>query len=304
MRPLISYYGGKQRIASKILPHLTRIKHTVRAIPFAGGLGMFYNWPKPPISNHNHYVEAINDISELLINMYRTAVKYPEEFTELVEATLYSQADYRKADEILKNHQDYNDLEKAWAYYVCINMGYAHQLHSGWGISTINSNCAATWNIRKRNLPKALERIKSVHIACEDALRFIQRWDSPQTLFYCDPPYVNTNQGHYEGYSIQDYRNLCDLLNRITGSYVLSGYPQEIEPECDYKVEFTVTSSSSPKGKTNRKNKSIKPTQEELGDRIRTEVIWVRDRSKNIRQDLLPIIHRNENSHYQLSLFP
>jgi hypothetical protein len=68
MKPLISYYGGKQRLAPKIVPLLQRISHTVRAIPFAGGLGVEAAWPRPPVSDASHYRVAINDHSKLRKN--------------------------------------------------------------------------------------------------------------------------------------------------------------------------------------------------------------------------------------------
>jgi DNA modification methylase len=36
MKPIISYYGGKQRIASRIVDVLRTIPHTVYVEPFAG----------------------------------------------------------------------------------------------------------------------------------------------------------------------------------------------------------------------------------------------------------------------------
>lgn len=42
MKTPISYYGGKARIASAIVPHIMAIPHTVYAEPFAGGLAVLY----------------------------------------------------------------------------------------------------------------------------------------------------------------------------------------------------------------------------------------------------------------------
>lgn len=288
MRPLISYYGGKQRIASKIVPFLQAIPHTVYAEPFAGGLAVLYAKPIPFGINFAYYREAINDTSGLLVNLYRVAQQHPEEFSRLIDLTPYAKDEYSRAVEICKNHQKYDELEKAWAYFVSINTSFCHQLNNGWGRSVVSKNLAATWEHRKIRLPQALGRLQHVHVDNQDALAFISSWDSPQTLFYVDPPYLGTNQGHYSGYTEKDYQALCDLLDNIEGSYVLSGYPQENSPKSAQKiVEIKTAMSASGKGKVRRIGKRAEtPTQEELGNRERIERLWICNRSGSIRQSL------------------
>ena len=288
MKPLISYYGGKQRIVSKILPHFP--KHTVYVEPFAGGAALLFAKPKTIVSNFDDYREVLNDKNDLLINLYRVAIEKREELELKIQATLYSQSDYRKATQITKNPTDYDDVTKAWAFYTNINQSFANGLNKGWGTGVYGRNSASTWHNKKLQLSEILDRIKDVHIACEDAIRCIQRWDSPQTLFYCDPPYPNTDQGHYSGYTIDDFELLCDTLDTIQGSYVLSNYPQEIEPQsAHHRVEIETLMSSKLSIGTRENSK-------------RTEVLWVCDRSDNIRNELKSVINSRQ-SNKQLALF-
>jgi DNA adenine methylase len=123
-----------------------------------------------------------------------------------------------------------------------------------------------------------------VHIGCEDAVRFIERWDSPQAIFYCDPPYPNTDCGHYGGYSLADWQRLCDTLDNIQGSYILSNYPQPIEPQtAQQRVEIAAVMSAT-KVERNRLQAMPRP------DAKRTEVLWICDRSSTIRSDLNPVL--------------
>ena len=57
-----------------------------------------------------------------------------------------------------------------------------------------------------------------------DALRIMRSRDTDQTLYYCHPPYVGTDQGHYDGYSKDDYEQLLSELAQIEGKFLLSSY--------------------------------------------------------------------------------
>lgn len=286
MKPLLSYYGGKQRMIPHILPILERIPHTVYGEPFCGGSALLFAKPKKQFSDNSHYREFINDTSDLLINFYRVAVKHPEDLHLELQATLYSQSDYLRAIAICKDPDSYTDLQKAWAYFVNVNCSFAKKLNAGWGTSVIGQNSAATWSNKLLNLSDALDRIRDVHISCEDAIRCIERWDSPQTLLYVDPPYPGSHQGHYEGYTTNDWERLCDTLDNCQSSYVLSNYPQQKEPQtAQERLEIKTVCSASGQGKTGKnRDKSIK--SQGLGVRERVEVIWVCDRSHKMRSDL------------------
>lgn len=283
MKPAFSYYGGKQRIASRILPHIEAIPHTVYVEPFAGGATLLFAKERRNVSNNGHYREVINDTNDLVINFYRVAQEQKEALSTKIQATLYSQSDYQRAKIICQNPDGYTDLERAWAFYVNINQSFARQLNAGWGTGVKSQNSAASWANRVRNLEEKLDRIKDVHVSSEDALRCIERWDSPQTLFYLDPPYPNTNQGHYDGYSLTDWQRLCDCLDNIAGSYVLSNYPQDVQPKShQQRVELQAICSASGKGKVGKSNheRGVTASTESLGDRKRTEVLWICDRSQ------------------------
>ena len=57
-----------------------------------------------------------------------------------------------------------------------------------------------------------------------DALRIIESRDVQDAFFYCDPPYVGADQGHYNGYTQIDFDALLSLLEGIKGKFLLSSY--------------------------------------------------------------------------------
>jgi DNA adenine methylase len=83
-------------------------------------------------------------------------------------------------------------------------------------------------------LPAIIERLRRVQIVCRPALEVIRTWDSPDTLIYCDPPYVHETrqEGSRDVYGVemseQDHRQLAALLNSCKAKVVLSGYPSSL----------------------------------------------------------------------------
>jgi DNA adenine methylase len=269
-------------MAPKILSEIEAIPHTVYVEPFAGGAALLFAKKRPTMTSASSYREVLNDTNELVTNFYRVAIKKRAELELELKATLYSQADYREAVKICKNPSPYTDLEKAWAFYVNITMSFAKGLNKGWGTGVLSENQAATWKNRLADLGESLLRVSDVHVSCEDALDCIRRWDSPHTLFYCDPPYPNTEQGHYKGYTLADYKKLCDLLDGIQGSYILSNYPQEVFPQTTQKrLEFAAQMSA-----LNARQRTDET------DATRVEVLWICDRSGAMRSDVRVLTER------------
>jgi DNA adenine methylase len=265
VKPILSYYGGKQRIASRIVETIRTIPHKVYVEPFAGGAAVLFAKGRPHTTNSVHYREAINDWDERIVTLYRVCQEQESELLHLLKYTPYSQSEYRKASAILRGEVEAtDDLWRAWATVVNIRQGFASKMFGGWGTGVTSQNNAMSWVNYLDALPDILARFRGVFVACEDALRFIERWDSPDTLFYCDPPYPNTCQGHYAGYTLDDWQALCAVLDACQGSYILSNYPQEIEPQTAQQrigLDAVMCAAKDVRGEK------------------RTEVLWVCNRS-------------------------
>ena len=227
-------------MAHNIVPLIP--KHTVYVEPFAGGLAILFAKPIPQVTNSHYYREVINDMDEHLINFYRQLRDNGEELIRLLELTPYSEFEHKLSKQLDID----NDLERARRYFVNISQSFANKLNAGWGRAKYGRNFAITWQSRVKNLPDVLDRMAGVHIACADALKIIKDWDSPQTFFYCDPPYPDTDQGHYKGYTLDDYRALINTLDGCDGSFIVSNYNQDVAIPDDWEsFAFGATTSAS-----------------------------------------------------------
>jgi len=283
MKPVISYYGGKQRMASRIIPLIPQ--HTVYVEPFCGGATILFGKPWPEVSNVDHYLEVINDSDHRLVNFYEQLRNNSDELVRQIQMTPFSEREH--AISLREGLECEDKLEAARRYYVNIQQSFSNQLNCGWARSLFTRNSSAIWLKKIIKLPDYLDRMSSAYISCQDALKVIKQWDSPQSFFYCDPPYTETNCGAYSGYSIADFQNLIDALDSCQGSFLLSCYDVESVtiPHDWERFTFESYCSSSGKGKVGA-DRSRKATAAELGNHKRTEVVYRRFNRVPVREEI------------------
>ena len=205
-------------------------KHMVYVEPFAGSCAVLFKKPYPAVTNIEHYREVINDTDKDLINFFTVLRDNGEALCEKLALTLYSEEERRRAKVI-----EGNDLERARRYYVQVMTSFGNKPHAGWKRGCKKENFAMTWYNKVNALPQYIDRMRHVAIACDDALKVMDQFDSPQTLFYLDPPYINTDQQHYKGYTREHYEQLLDKMHHVQGACLLSNYPQ---PDITYPDDW------------------------------------------------------------------
>lgn len=123
----------------------------------------------------------------------------------------------------------------------------------------------------------------------EPALRVIERFDSPHTCFYVDPPYPGANQGHYGGFTQADFEQLIDRLKQCHGAVFLSCYDNDAVPADWQRFEFEAVASAN--GITGKNRGISAPTDRQKDKRI--EVVWFKPSTTAMREKLVPIAKRN-----------
>jgi DNA adenine methylase len=233
MKTPISYYGGKQKLASTILKLIP--EHKLYCEPFVGGAAIFF--AKEPSD-----VEVINDTNRELINFYRVVQHDFVSLEKEIQVSLHSRDLHRRAQVINGNPDMFSEIKRAWAIWVLATQSFASGLDKAWGYDlTKGSTSKKVANKRDGFSVDYAIRLQQVQIECTDALRIIESRDSENAFFYCDPPYYNSNCGHYDGYSLQDFDNLLSLLSRIKGKFLLSSYPSPILKEYTKKQGWYTT---------------------------------------------------------------
>lgn len=220
MKTPITYYGGKQKLASTITKLIPG--HKLYCEPFIGGAAIFF--AKEPSA-----VEVINDVNSELINFYRVVQDDFIALEKYIRITLHSRRSFNDASVIYKHPHLFSTIERAWAVWCLAAQGFAGIMDGSWGYDVAkNTTTKKITNKRTSFTEEYAIRLQNVQIECTDALRIINSRDNKDAFFYCDPPYFNSDCGHYDGYSLQDFENLLKMLSGIKGKFLLSSYPSPI----------------------------------------------------------------------------
>lgn len=216
----LSYYGGKQKLCSVIIPLIP--PHTLYCEPFVGGGAIFYS---KGISD----VEVLNDTNRELINFYRIVQQDFVGLEKEIRISLHSRLMHRHAGIINAHPELFSDIKRAWAVWVLCSQSFATKMDGPFGYDrTSNTTTKKIANKKSSFTEDIAIRLQNVQLECADALYVIRSRDAAGSFFYCDPPYYNSDCGHYDGYSIEDYEALLKTLSSIKGKFLLSSYPSDL----------------------------------------------------------------------------
>ncbi len=232
----ISYYGGKQKLIPYVLPAIP-MDHKLYAEPFCGGAAIFF-------SKEQSEIEVLNDTNKELINFYRVVQNEFSALEKEIRISLHSRDLHRKASVIFNNPDLFTEVKRAWAVWVLTIQSFSSMLDGSWGFDVASKNTTTKKITHKREAftEELAIRLQNVQLECADALYVIRSRDNAESFFYCDPPYYNSDCGHYDGYTIEDFEMLLKTLSNIKGRFLLSSYPSPILLEYAKKKKWPMFS--------------------------------------------------------------
>lgn len=189
------YSGGKSRLAGWITEKFPR--HKVYCEPFGGSASVLVN--KEPSE-----IEVYNDLDERVVNFFRVFRDQTDELVDWLNRTPYSR---QLHDEIADRYFPQGDSEMpeddvaraGMFFYLRYTQLMAKNGGKSGFQSTVRRNNALTFRNATDNLTALVERFHDVVIENRDYARIFEHYDAPDTLFYCDPPYLEKGTNWYEG---------------------------------------------------------------------------------------------------------
>lgn len=229
--PAIRYHGGKFRLAPWVMEFFP--DHRIYVEPFGGAAGVLIQKPRA-------YSEVYNDLDGDMVNFFRVVQNagLRHQLIESLAMTPYAREEFEIAWLPATD-----SLERARRLIIRAQMGFgsagATKGTTGFRIDTKREYETAqhVWAQYPSNMAALGLRMTGVLIENRPALDVLLAHDTPDTLFYVDPPYVHdtrcrVSMGSARGYRHEmtddDHLALLDALQTVQGMVVLSGYPHPI----------------------------------------------------------------------------
>jgi DNA adenine methylase len=222
---VFGWYGGKFSHLGWLLPLLPITPHYCE--PFAGSGAVLLN--RPPSG-----VETYNDLDGEVVNFFKVLRDQPEELQRLMALTPFSREEFSLACKLDNSLQP---LERARRFYVRarqVRTGLAQTASVGRWANCTNtiragmSGVVSRWLGAVEQLPEIALRLIRVQIENRPAVDCVKLYDSKDTLFYCDPPYIHETRGDSKAYAYEmtneQHANLAEVLNSAIGKVALSNY--------------------------------------------------------------------------------
>jgi len=97
------------------------------------------------------------------------------------------------------------------------------------------SGVVSRWLGGVEHLNEIAQRLLRVQIENRPAIDVMRLYDSPQTLFYCDPPYLHATRGDNNAYGFEmdetAHREFAVVANACKAKVAVSGYEHPLMNE-------------------------------------------------------------------------
>ncbi len=261
-RIVFGWYGGKFSHLDWLMPLLPTCHHYCE--PFAGSGAVLINRKPSP-------VETYNDIDGDVVNFFRVLRDHHEELIRAIALTPFSREEYHNA--IYDSTSGINDIELARRFYVRARQtrtGLAQTASLGRWANCKDTSRSGMSGVVSRwlggvdALDEIAQRLLRVQIENRPAIDMIRLYDSPKTLFYCDPPYLHATRGDAKAYGFEmdeeQHREFAEVVNECKGMVAVSGYDHPLMDELFKPGRWF---------KTHGPEKTIHSTKDK-----RSEVLW------------------------------
>lgn len=213
--PAAPYIGGKRNLARRLVELIEVVPHRTYAEPFAGMCGVFLRRRSRPSA------EVINDWSLDVATFYRILQRHYVPFMEMLRFQLTTRAEFERL--IAVDPSTLTDLERAARFLYLQRLAFGGKVsgrHFG-----VSHHRPGRFDVAKLGvvLEELHERLSGVIIERLRWQAFLARYDTPETLFYLDPPYFNCEADYGPGmFAREEFEEMAEVLGRLKGRFILS----------------------------------------------------------------------------------
>jgi DNA adenine methylase len=209
-QPIIPWIGGKRRLAEQIIPLFP--EHVCYVEPFCGAAAVFFH--KQPSK-----AEVLNDVNGELINLYRVVKHHLEEFIRQFKWAFTSRQIYKWHQ--LTVPETLTDIQRAARFFYLQKLSFGGKVEGQtFGTSTTSPPRLNLLRLEE-DLSEAYLRLSEATIEHLPWSKCVDRYDRPHTLFFCDPPYWQT-EGYGVDFPLAEYELMASLARSMAGTIIIT----------------------------------------------------------------------------------
>lgn len=233
-RPVLRYHGGKYLLAPWIISHFP--KHKIYAELFGGADSVL-------MQKEISYAEIYNDKWDTVVNVFEVLrnKQLAEQLEYQLRHTPFARTEFDLCGEIdISKIKDPVEKARRTIFRSFAGFGSAstnNKYATGFRANAMRSGTtpAYDWKNYANHIKSFTERLQGVIIEKREYQQIIDNYDTKETLFYADPPYMHStrnmkrgNASYVHEMTDSDHIEMAEKLKKAKGMVVVSGYDTEL----------------------------------------------------------------------------
>lgn len=215
VNPVAPWMGGKRNLAKRLAKIIASTEHETYAEAFVGMGGVFLRRSAVP------KCEVINDYSGDVANLFRILQRHYPQFLDCLKFQITSRREFERLKKV--DPTTLTDLERAARFLYLQRTTFGGKVTGRAFAVEVDKSSRFNLTRLAPMLEDVHERLAGVTIENLSFDEFIPRYDRPQTLFYCDPPYFDCEDDYgRDMFTKVDFKRLAEFMGSIEGKMIIS----------------------------------------------------------------------------------
>lgn len=227
IRPILRWPGRKSRMMKHLLPLIP--EHVCYVEPFAGSLAVLLAKPRSA-------VEVVNDLNGDLVALYRNLQYH---LPELLREIDYAMAARRNIKDYIAN-PGLTEIQRAARFLVRNRTSFGGGMTSFGVAKTAGGGVGFSRETNTHLLGELHQRMDKVVVENIPYDRCLKLYDSADSFFFMDPPYLNADTGPYRGWNEKELTQFRRDVDKLKGRWVVtldaSEFNQKLFADCRQQV--------------------------------------------------------------------
>jgi DNA adenine methylase len=255
-REYINYKGSKREVLDQLLPLLPYFNSWVDVF---GGSGAV------TIARRPSNLDVYNDRNSGACAFFRAIKERPDELITQIELMPHAREFFVWARDT--QDKDHDDVMRGAKWYYMVQASFSGKGDCFGRVTNGKNDIIDKLYKTLKAFPSIHKRFKQVQIENLDWRQIFADYDGPDVVFYCDPPYINTND-YKHNMTESEHIKMCDTIFGLSGFVALSGFENKVYDSYPWDGKHYFEISNRVFGSHNtHKDRSVK----------RTECLWIKE---------------------------